>query len=52
MRKIYLIYLPLILIFIIQIWDENDKFLVVQYLMLGIMLVALIFKLIKQPKNN
>ena len=51
MKKKHLIYLPLILIFIIQIWDKNDKFLTVQYLLLGIMILALIWKLIKTPNN-
>jgi hypothetical protein len=50
MKKGYLIYIPLILIFVIQLFDKEDKFFVIQLMLLALMIIALILKLSK--RNN
>ena len=48
MKKEFLIYIPLILILIIQFFDKEDRLLTVQYILLCIMIIALIIKLVKK----
>jgi len=52
MKKNNLIFIPLILILIIQFFDKNDDFLILQYVLLGIMIVSLILKFIKKYKKQ
>ncbi len=48
MNKKYLVYVPLLLILLIQIFDNNDQFLTLQYLLLGLLIIVLILKLVKK----
>ncbi|RKE97949.1 hypothetical protein BXY80_0014 [Ichthyenterobacterium magnum] len=51
MKKKYLIYIPLILILIIQIFDKNDDFVIIQYILLASMIIALLIKLFNRKKQ-
>lgn len=39
-----LIYLPLGIVLLIQLFDKNDSLVIVQYVLLGVMVIALIAK--------
>ncbi len=52
MKKSDLIYIPVILYFLIQSFDKDDDYLIVQYLLVGIVIIALIVTLIKRFKKN
>lgn len=43
-KKGYLIYLPLGIVLLIQFFDKNDSLVIVQYVLLGVMVIALIAK--------
>jgi hypothetical protein len=47
LKKSYLIYIPLLCIFVIQIFDTKDQLLVLQYILLGIMCLALLVKWVR-----
>jgi hypothetical protein len=51
MKKKYLIYVPLIIVLLIQIFDKNDKLILLQYLMLATVIIAVIIKLMLKKKS-
>lgn len=52
MKKKKLIYIPLIIILLIQIFDKNDKLLILQYILLAITFIALVWKLALKRKKK
>ncbi|SDG94995.1 hypothetical protein SAMN04488027_11220 [Psychroflexus sediminis] len=52
MKIKYLFYTLLAIILLIQVFDKNDEFLILQYLLLAIIVIALILKLIKKSKKE
>lgn len=46
--KKYLIYIPLVIILIIQFFDKNDDLILLQYVFLVIMVIAVVLKLAKR----
>lgn len=53
MRKKNLIYIPLVLILIIQFFDKKDQYTWAQYLLLSIMILALVINLLsKRIEDN
>ncbi len=51
MKRKYLIYIPLIVILLIQVFDKNDHFLWLQYVLLAIAILALILKLVLKKEK-
>lgn len=47
MNKKDLIYIPLVLLFIVQILDKNEDYLIVQYVLLIGLIIALFVKFVK-----
>lgn len=50
--KKYLIYIPLALILIIQFYDENGDYRIFQYILLGLMVIALIVKIFIKKRQQ
>lgn len=48
MKKEFLIFIPFILILLIQFFDKEDKYVIVQYIFLAIMILAVIVKYVKK----
>lgn len=48
MQRKNLIYIPLFLILMIQFLDKEDHYLYVQYMLLGVMIILLVFLLKKK----
>ena len=48
----YLIYVPFVLIVLIQFFDKNDKYLYLQYVLLTIIVFAVILKLVLRGRKS
>ncbi len=46
--KKYLIYIPLVLILIIQFYDKNGEYRIAQYILLGLMIIAFLVKILSK----
>ena len=50
--KKYIIFLPVVLILLIQYYDKEDKYLIVQYILLAISLFIYFIKLYLKNKKD
>tara|TARA_B110000971_G_C19660627_1_gene342169 strand:+ start:259 stop:432 length:174 start_codon:yes stop_codon:yes gene_type:complete len=50
--KKYIIFLPVVLILLIQYYDKEDKYLIVQYILLAISLSIYFIKLYLKNKKD
>ncbi|RKE98080.1 hypothetical protein BXY80_0151 [Ichthyenterobacterium magnum] len=50
--KKYIIFLPVVLILLIQYYDKEDKYLIVQYILLSVSLLIYFIKLYRKNKND
>ncbi|WP_452600999.1 hypothetical protein [Pontimicrobium sp. MEBiC06410] len=50
--KKYLIYIPLALILIIQFYDKNGDYRILQYILLGLMIIAFIAKVFIKKRQH